>query len=507
MIATPDWFGGRPRPIESLCDRYGNDNARGFAVSRVATELFERTTHIHCHEARWLEPLQAAAVLHGIGRGFGVNRYEAHGRNIILGQGIAGFDGDMVHIIATAILLHRGPLLADPEVLLASLPSSMTGPATCVAAILRIAVALTDTSADMGYLDDTRKQLRWHVDSAEAADAATAAADLWGQVMSRPLAFRREGGAQYAARRSDGLQAAGYRMAQGLIDTIRRRRKSVVPGADIEELHQFRVASRRLRAVLRATRPAFGKSTLMPFAASIRDMTRATNAVRDLDVMLEAFQGFSAPRRAPGLWRHMLADREAREREMHAALAGKTYGRFRREANAFLKERHPWTHPVTGSWARREVRDAAPELVRRGLDRVLAHEDGVASGAEESLHDLRLACKRLRYTAELLGVGVPGAKTDIVRPVKALQESLGDWNDAEVHGSYVARYADSASAGEADATALRDIVEENANKKRRALHAFHGQWAEFLADSSPADVATAPDSVVFRSDTVALAAD
>jgi CHAD domain-containing protein len=486
MIATPDWFGRRPRPIESLCERYGNDNARGFAASGIASDLFSRTKHVHRCGSNWLEPLQAAAVLHGIGRNFGQTRHEAHGRNIVLGQGIAGFDGDMVNVIASAVFLHRGALLADPDVLLDSLPTDMTRPAKCVAAVLRIAVALVHVRGDLGYLDDTRTALRWHVSSEHAAEAATEAADLWDQVMPRPLTFRRECAGQHAARRSDGLQAAGYRMAQGLIQTIGRRRTNVVPGADIEELHQFRVASRRLRAVLRATRPAFGRPALAPLETAVRDMTRATNAVRDLDVMLEAFQGFSAPRRTPTLWRHMLADRQAREREMYEALDGKTYRRFEREAEAFLHERHPWACAASRPWARKRVHDAAPKLVQRGLDRVLSYREGVASGEDGPLHDLRLACKRLRYTAELLGVGVPGAKNRIVKPVQAMQESLGDWNDAQVHGAYVARYAAGLSRGEIDPAALRDIVELNANKQRRALHTFHAQWAAFVGDESRA---------------------
>ena len=112
---TPAWFGRRPRPIEALCDRYANDNANGFAVSRVASDLFQRLRPFHGCSPQWLEPLQAAAVLHGIGRGLGGTRYEMHGRNIVLGHGLAGFGGDLAHVVANAILLHRGPLQGDAD--------------------------------------------------------------------------------------------------------------------------------------------------------------------------------------------------------------------------------------------------------------------------------------------------------------------------------------------------------------------------------------------------------
>jgi len=481
--AIPSWFGRRPRPIEALCDRYGNDNARGFAVSRVASQLFERLRPFHACGARWLEPLQAAAVLHGIGRSLGESRHEMHGRNIVIGHGLAGFDTDLAHVIGNAILLHRGPLHADTDLLGDALPSDMRRPAALVAAMLRIAVCLArepEELHDLGFLDDSRRTLRLHVNTKAAAKRATDAAGLWDQVAPRPLAFRARGAKQYAARASDGLQAAGYRMALGLIESIHERRDNVAPGADIEELHQFRVASRRLRAVLRATRPAFGREALTPLNRAARDMTRETNAVRDLDVMLEAFQGFSAPRRTPDLWRRMLADRDDREREMHRALAGDAFAQFQREADAFLADLHPIRHPIPRKWARRRVREAAPELVDRGLHRVLGRQEGVSAGAEASLHELRLDCKRLRYTSELLGAGIDGIKERIVKPVKAMQESLGDWNDADVHGAYVARYAESVGASAPDTSALRDIVEDNGRKKRLALQLFHGQWSEFV---------------------------
>src|SRR4029450_7505707 len=65
-------------------------------------------------------------------------------------------------------------------------------------------------------------------------------------------------------------------------------------GDDVEELHDMRVASRRLRAAL-----SLFADVLPPSAASFGDdlrwLGRALGAVRDFDVQLEQLDGWLAP--------------------------------------------------------------------------------------------------------------------------------------------------------------------------------------------------------------------
>src|SRR5947208_3351756 len=55
---------------------------------------------------------------------------------------------------------------------------------------------------------------------------------------------------------------------------------------DSEALHDFRVAVRRLRSSLRAFRPHLGDSLAKKLRRRLRDLTAATNAARDAEVML-----------------------------------------------------------------------------------------------------------------------------------------------------------------------------------------------------------------------------
>src|SRR5262249_48544989 len=57
-------------------------------------------------------------------------------------------------------------------------------------------------------------------------------------------------------------------------------------GADAEDLHRFRVATRRSRALIRASRKLLG-DRLEPLSDELRWLGDALGPVRDLDVLLE----------------------------------------------------------------------------------------------------------------------------------------------------------------------------------------------------------------------------
>lgn len=60
-----------------------------------------------------------------------------------------------------------------------------------------------------------------------------------------------------------------------------------VEGADIEGVHDVRVASRRLRAAMDVAAPAFPASWYKPLHTLAKEITSELGAVRDRDVMLE----------------------------------------------------------------------------------------------------------------------------------------------------------------------------------------------------------------------------
>jgi len=159
---------------------------------------------------------------------------------------------------------------------------------------------------------------------------------------------------------------------------------------DAETVHRMRVASRRLRVGLQflgvRREPQLGR------------LGRALGAVRVLDVNLALLR--EAPVRCPALERQL--------------------ARARRERLSVLRKLHRMTKPVALRRGKPDVRRALAEL-HRVLRKRLARFDG-----EPSFHKLRIAVKKYRYGLEIAGA------TGRLKPVKRLQELMGDCHDVEV---------------------------------------------------------------------------
>lgn len=92
-------------------------------------------------------------------------------------------------------------------------------------------------------------------------------------------------------------------------------------GADIEAVHDMRVASRRLRAAVSVFGEQFPSSACVKFAGEVRLVTRALGTARDLDVMigaLEALGNAQPTRRQAGIMALVAAKRTERRRQQKA---------------------------------------------------------------------------------------------------------------------------------------------------------------------------------------------
>jgi CHAD domain-containing protein len=102
-------------------------------------------------------------------------------------------------------------------------------------------------------------------------------------------------------------------------------------GADIEDLHQMRVAVRRMRATLKAARPLLDRSWADGLRAELGWLGRALGPVRDFDVLLLRLRGEAAalPEREQPAGEVLVAALEGEHRtaraEMLAALDAPRY--------------------------------------------------------------------------------------------------------------------------------------------------------------------------------------
>jgi CHAD domain-containing protein len=124
------------------------------------------------------------------------------------------------------------------------------------------------------------------------------------------------------------------------------------------------------------------------------------------------------------------------------------------------------------------VRDTAGSRIVAAYETVRAYEPVLRWADVETLHDLRIAAKRLRYTIEFVREALGPESAVLIERVTALQDHLGELNDANVTAhlvrSFLVGNAGSLNAHES-ATIARYLVgrERDVVRLRRAVG---GPW-------------------------------
>jgi CHAD domain-containing protein len=228
----------------------------------------------------------------------------------------------------------------------------------------------------------------------------------------------------------DGSMSAdevAFAILRRLFATMLAHEPAVRLGEDPEELHDMRVATRRLRAALKLYKEALPKRAER-YERDLRFFAGALGDVRDLDVHLERLAGeASSNDEVPNEVFVALEERRTEaQRRMLEALDSNRYERFVASFSGTLRRgRSP--SPAG------PILEIAPDLVRRRYKKVRKDARALTGDSPpEDFHDLRKKGKRLRYALEPLQ-GLYGKPAEgMVDLLKAIQDDLGDHQDLNV---------------------------------------------------------------------------
>lgn len=199
----------------------------------------------------------------------------------------------------------------------------------------------------------------------------------------------------------------------------------------------MRVATRRQRAAWRVFGDAFRTGRTRGHRGRLREVAARLGAVRDLDVLIDGADLYRAElpvteQRALepllGGWRD---HRDDARRLLVRELDSDGYRRWLDDYAEFVRHEGLAVRAIAATRPHR-VRDTASSRIQAAYEQVRAYEPVLRWADVETLHDLRIAGKWLRYSIEFVREALGPEASTLIARVTALQDHLGLLNDADV---------------------------------------------------------------------------
>jgi CHAD domain-containing protein len=261
-------------------------------------------------------------------------------------------------------------------------------------------------------------------------------------------------------------------------------------GEDIEELHDMRVATRRMRSAFRVFSPYFDPDALRPFLKGLKRTGGALGSVRDLDVFMEKAQryldGLPEEERS-GLdpllanWR---GEREAARAQMLNYLDSKKYQRFVRDFGQFLLTEGAGALSVPADKPLpHRVCHVVPTLIYNRYKIVRGYETVIEDAPIETLHALRIDCKRLRYSLEFFQEVLGPEAKDVIKEAVIIQDHLGNLHDADVACGLLVSFLDGWARAEQreriNVSGVAGYLVAKQKELRELIESFPEAWRHF----------------------------
>jgi CHAD domain-containing protein len=470
-----------PQPLKALFKRYLVDRDHARSVADHALALFDQLSAFHNLPQERRPLLETAAMVHNIGLASDPDRHHTAGRDILLTYPPQELDEEERLMVAMTTYLHRKRITSKKlgkktsKDAFADLPKQVQDESLALSALVRLADGLDYSqtqSSELGQVTQEDRLVDIEVTGPYATiDAARAQekSDLWQLLFGTELRFRpahvgpalipyveseetvpatidlmpEEPPGHPDLSPDDTMDQAARKILTFHFQHMLYHEPGTRAGEDIEELHDMRVATRRMRAAFRVFEDYVDGKQLKPIRKGASRTCSKLGSVRDLDVFWEKTQRYLdglPPERQDGLmplreaWE---AEREQAREDMLAYLDSERYTEFKERSAELMQTPNAWALPALtkkGEAVPHRVRHVVPMEVYERVAGVLAYDEWVNEPdiSLKRLHRLRIAGKRLRYTLEFFEEVLAPQTSDLIKQMKRLQDHLGDLQDAVV---------------------------------------------------------------------------
>lgn len=280
----------------------------------------------------------------------------------------------------------------------------------------------------------------------------------------------------------DTVAAAFEKIVASCLVQMQANEGAMLATGAVESIHQFRVALRRLRAIVGAYRELIDDTVHAAWSIDLRWAQRACGPARDLDVLvLETFsQMASHLPNDEAFQRFVRVANEARTAARHDAIQALHNPRYAAMQLQLFQGLHngAWRHALAGPHLDAPVRNFAERLLQTRYRRIMKLGERWAELPDAELHRLRIFGKKLRYVAlAFSSLYKSRAAKRFQDRLSELQDCLGAVNDGAVGRQWIRQLVERAGA--------EGALEANELQRVQGLvigwqaHAVYGRVAQF----------------------------
>lgn len=205
---------------------------------------------------------------------------------------------------------------------------------------------------------------------------------------------------------------------------------------DIEDVHQVRVATRRLRTAFWVFKNAFPKRVIKHWNEDIRGVAKSLGRARDLDVQIDFLKDLVnmkiSPQNKAGLEKMFQLLQEKRQAQQIKVIAAldkldrkETINKIIKDLPKILDKKKDYPNKKLFVIARRKITKRLKIILL--IEPLITQPDKI-----EELHLLRIAAKKLRYTMETFEPLYGKRMEFFIESAKSIQQVLGQLHDFDI---------------------------------------------------------------------------
>ena len=284
----------------------------------------------------------------------------------------------------------------------------------------------------------------------------------------------------------DAMAEAGRKIL--LIDFVTMLENEVGSRMDdgIEAVHDMRVATRRMRSVLHLLGGYYKGKRTRTYQQHLNQLADVLGAVRDLDVMFAPLVQYHATLEDEADQANLqvvidkLGKKRAKARaKLNAYLDSKSYRKFVEGFVTFVTQAGKGAKAIADETAPFQVRHVLPIILNEQVASVRAYDNVLGDASPETLHALRIAFKRLRYTVDCFSDVLGPTAEAYNEKIKVLQDHLGALNDLTVAQSTLRGLIDDGVVKKAQKGVIKGYVKVLKAQQSELLEGLPSAWEHF----------------------------